>query len=168
LELVAKSKARRATGIGIQATISKYGYVSCNGEAKAFVDHVIAPMAQLASDRIRFLSSRDKRSSKNSVPRPLKIKYPIEIFSSPEQIRRLLDVMKHYDHANCSVFHSNPYLHVGIVDNFDLSSIDLWVLDKYEILIIPQIRTTDSSLKRTINHIFENFREGEIAEAERE
>lgn len=168
LELIARSKGRRIRGNGIQATISKYGYVSCTGEPNVFVDQVLGPMAQSAAERIKFLSSRDKRSSKDSIPRPIAIRYSGELFASKDQLHRLLEVMKRYDHANCSVFHANPYLHLGIVDNFDLSSIDLWVLDKYEILIVPQIRTTDASLKRTINYIFENFREGEIAEAETE
>jgi hypothetical protein len=164
LEFLKTNRDAVAT-VGPKATISKYGYVSCTGRAAAFITSIIVPMCKSAYDRRSFLSKRDKRATEILEAKPLKIKYEFDIFSSAEQIRKLLNALKHLDHANCSVLHANPYLHVALVDNYDYSAVDVWVLDRREILLIPQIKTSEASLKRTINYIFETFREGSLVEA---
>ena len=60
--------------------------------------------------------------------------------------------------------HGNPYIHMSVADYTDGSSYDLWVVNPKRIVIVPQIRATEGSLSRLTNHIFEQFKEGEIIE----
>ena len=83
---------------------------------------------------------------------------------SKDQTKRLIAAMQKFRHGTCTILHANPYVHLTMVDNKDFSSADLWVLSQDEILLVPQIRSSAVALKRIVNHIFENFREGKISE----
>lgn len=146
------------------ATISKYGYFNCTARFSLFLKAVIEPMIESAYSRLKFLENRSRRANTDFTPKPIKIEYDSEVFSSPAQVRKLLDVLKRFKHGSCSVLHANPYLHVSMMDNYDFSSAEVWVLSRSEVLIVPQIRTSDASLKRIIGHIYEQFREGRLAE----
>lgn len=148
----------------VSAMISKYGYFNCTARFSLFYRAVIEPMVDSTYSRLRFLQDRNRRPNTRFSPKPLKIEYDGEVFSSPSQIKKLLDVLKRFKHGSCSVLHANPYLHVSMMDNYDFSCADVWVLSRSEVLIVPQIRTSDASLKRIISHIYEQFREGNLAE----
>jgi hypothetical protein len=148
----------------IRGAVSKYGYVRCDSEFQNFYQSIVVPMCDRAHERNEFLSNRDRRSTKEFAPKPLVIKYGHDVFEDLKQVRLLGTALKRFKHGTCAVLHGNPYLHVSLLDGFDLSSVDIWVVAKREILIIPQIKTSESALKRVVNHIFENFREGHLGE----
>jgi hypothetical protein len=152
------------SGEGPRGTISREGYVSCNGSFRLFYEAVIFPMTGLAQRRLDFFSNRERHARASEQLKPIKIKYDRDIFSAREQVHRLLEVMKRFKHGSCSVLHGNPYIHVSIVDNYDFSAADIWVVNRDDILIVPQIKTSEAALKRIVNHIFENFREGQLGE----
>jgi hypothetical protein len=164
-ELVREVK-ERIVSEDIKATIAKNGYFSCTRSFSLFFRSIVKPMVRIGHERLAFFGNRDRRATSFEGPRPIKIQYDSNIFSTAEQTKKLLDAMKRFKHGTCSVLHANPYLHVSVVDNYDNSSADVWVLTKSEVLIVPQIKTSDAALERLVNHIFENFREGIIAEDE--
>jgi len=41
-------------------------------------------------------------------------------------------------------------LHVSVVDNKDYSTVEVWVLSPKQILIVPQVRTSENALKRIV------------------
>lgn len=153
---------------GVQATISKQGFFSSTGGTGLFHSTVLIPMVDLAHERLRFLSKRDRRATPASEPRPLKIRYGTDVFANREQILRFVEVMRRFKHGTCSVLHGNPYVHVSLVDNIDFSSADVWVLNRDDVLIVPQVRTSEAALRRIVSHIFENFREGKLGEYKEE
>ena len=122
-------------------------------------------MMEYGENRLTFLQGRTRNETTNFIPKPVKIEYDSEVFSNVQQIAKLLEALKRFKHGSCSVLHGNPYLHVSMLDNYDYSAADVWVLDKNEVLIVPQIRTSEAALKRIISHIFENFREGKLGES---
>ncbi len=145
--------------------ISKYGYLSCTARFNLLYHAVIEPMMKYGEDRLKFLEGRNRNSATNFTPKPVTITYNSEVFSNVKQIGKLLEALKRFKHGSCSVLHGNPYLHVSMLDHYDYSAADVWVLNKNEILLVPQMRTSESSLKRIVSHIFENFREGELGES---
>lgn len=147
-----------------QGIVSKYGYVACDGDFEIFADLVFNRLAPMASERLEFFSKRDRISTADNEPRPLTIAYDREIFTSPEQNAKLLEALGKFRNGTCTVFHGNPYLHVALVDNRDLSSVEIWVLSASEIILVPQIRASENAIKRVVNHIFEHFREGSLSE----
>ena len=146
-------------------TISKYGYLSCTRRFSLFYHSVVEPMMEYGEARLTFLQGRTRTETTNFIPKPVKIEYPTDVFSNIQQIAKLLEALKKFKHGSCSVLHGNPYLHVSMLDNYDYSAADVWVLNKNEVLIVPQIRTSEAALKRIISHIFENFREGKLGES---
>lgn len=146
-------------------SISKYGYLSCTSRFDLFYGTVIQPMMEYGETRLKFLQGRTRDERTNFIPKPVKIEYDSEVFANVRQIGKLLETLRRFKHGSCSVLHGNPYLHVSMLDNYDYSAADVWVLNRNEVLIVPQIRTSEAALKRIIGHIFENFREGRLAEA---
>lgn len=156
----------RVISTGVRGTLSKYGYFACNDRFDLFEKTLLKELAQYATDRLKFFSDRDRASTPNHSPRPMQVIYDTEVFRSAEQTKKLVEAMQRFKHGTCTVLHANPYVHLSVVDNIDFSSADIWVLSNNEILIVPQLRASEAGLKRVVNHIFEQFREGNLSEFE--
>jgi len=161
---IVDEKEGRFLSTEIYGKLSKYAHFACNGRLDLFERVLLRKMVKLGADRLKFFSNRDRQTSKAHAAVPLQIEYPQDIFSSKEQAKRLIAAMQKFRHGTCTILHANPYVHLTMVDNKDFSSADLWVLSQEEILLVPQIRSSAVALKRIVNHIFENFREGKISE----
>lgn len=144
--------------------LSKYAYFSCTGEFPLFEKTIIRNLVDYGASRLEFFSNRERSSTPAHVAKPLQIVYDTEVFKSTEQSRMFVEALRRFTHGTCTILHANPYLHLSIVDNIDYSSADVWVLARNQILVVPQIRASEAALKRIVNHIFENFREGTISE----
>jgi hypothetical protein len=154
----------RSVSTGSKCVISKYGYVACNQDLKMYFDLVLNQVITIAGQRLEFFSHRDRVSTANALPRPLEIHYEIDALRNVEQTKKLVAVLRKFRQGTCTVLHANPYLHLSVVDNLDFSSADVWVLSPRQIIVVPQIRASEPALKRIVNHIFENFREGKLSE----
>lgn len=161
---IVAEKNGRLVSTSIQGKLSKYAHFACNGRFDLFEKTLVREMVQVGADRLKFFSNRDRQSTEGHAPVPLQIEYPIDIFKSGDQAKKLIAAMQKFRHGTCTVLHANPYVHLTMVDNKDFSSADLWVLAQDQILLVPQIRSSAVALKRIVNHIFENFREGKISE----
>jgi hypothetical protein len=157
-------KDGRLLSTGVQGKLSKYSYFACNARFELFERILLRKMVQLGAERLKFFSNRDRQNTKAHVANPLQIAYSQDIFKSKDQTKRLIAAMQKFRYGTCTILHANPYVHLTMVDNKDFSSADLWVLSQDEILLVPQIRSSAVALKRIVNHIFENFREGKISE----
>jgi hypothetical protein len=161
---IVNEKNGRLLSTEIQGKLSKYAHFACTGRFDLFEKVLLRKMVHLGAQRLKFFSNRDRQTSRAHSAVPLQIQYPIDIFKSRDQSKRLITAMQKFTHGTCTVLHGNPYVHVTMVDNKDFSSADLWVLSQDQILLVPQIRSSAVALKRIVNHIFENFREGKISE----
>ena len=70
--------------------------------------------------------------------------------------------LRRLNKVSISVLHGNPYIHLSVIDYFDGSTFDLWVLNSRQLFIVPQMRGSVFSIKRLINHIFDSYTEGDI------
>lgn len=157
-------KDTRLVSTGVFARLSKYSHFYCNGRFGLFEGTLVREVVEIGAERLKFFSNRDRLSTSDHAPVPLEIQYPLDVFRSSDQAKRLIAAMQKFKRGTCTVLHANPYVHLTIVDNRDFSSADLWVLSQDRILLIPEIRASAVALKRIVNHIFENFREGRISE----
>jgi hypothetical protein len=121
----------------------------------------------MGSSRLEFFRNRDRVNTANHAPRPITIDYDGDFLSRGEDIGKLSQALRKFKHGSCTVLHLNPYFHVSVVDNRDYSTAEVWVLSPRQVLIVPQIRASEIALKRLVNHIFENFREGTISAHEK-
>ena len=154
----------RLASTGTYGKLSKFSHLTCNGRFELFEKSLLEPIVQIGADRLRFFSNRDRERTVGHVPAPVQIEYSTDVFKSSEQAKRLIAAMQRFSHGTCTILHANPYVHLTMVDNRDFSSADIWVLAQNQILLVPQIRSSAVALKRIVNHIFENFKEGTISE----
>ncbi len=149
-----------------RAALSKYGYLACDGDFRMYGTVVLDRLVDIASSRLDFFSKRDRISTDDHAPKPVRIEYESDVLNTPHDTRRLSEALRRLKYGSCTVLHSNPYLHVSVVDNRDFSTAEVWVLSPRQILVVPQVRASDMALKRLVNHIFEYFREGTLSDIE--
>jgi hypothetical protein len=147
----------------VRFVVSRYGYIASDDRFDLLTRLASDQIAARAAERLNFFFQRDRQSNSDHRPRPLLISYDRDVFPSPSQTRKLVEVLRRFPHSTSTVLHGNPYLHVAVVDNQDYSSTDVWVMSSDRIILVPQGRSSDVALKRLVNHIFEKFREGELS-----
>ena len=135
--------------------------------------HAIAPfygkvfplVARIVDKKTRLYSNRS-RGDNNGEIRPLAITLDSAMAGDHSENPAFIKSMESMPHTSISVYHSNPYVHMSLVDYLDGSSFDIWVLSTRQILIVPQMRATHTSIARLTNRIFERFGEGRVTDHE--
>src|SRR5260370_6907850 len=119
-------------------------------------------MGEIAEQKIKFFSNRLRRLTRAFEPRPISITYDVAEFTTQADTNNFVSIMRKMSGTSCSVLHDNPYIHLSVVDTDDGSAADLWVVKNDEILLVPQLRASEAALKRFVNYIFEEWREGSV------
>ena len=149
----------------MKGRLSKFGFVMCNSEFQLVKENIINKMGEIGAEKIKILLNRSRKLIPDHKVKPLFIDYDIEVFNKLEVNKLFIERMKKFKDSSCSVIHGNPYIQLSLSDHYDGSSYDLWVLSPKRILIMPQIKASEGSLSRLIQHIFEEFREGSVSSA---
>jgi hypothetical protein len=144
------------------ATISKYGAFFCTSDFDRFRYSILQEMAQIGERKVDFFSNRSRRFVERYQARPISITFEGPVFSSGEDNKHFIGLLRKMPGASCSVLHGNPYVHLFVKDRLDDSGAELWVLKEDEVLLIPQLKASEAALKRMVNYIFEEWREGRI------
>lgn len=144
------------------ATLSKYGALFCTSHFDAFLYGSLNAMAQIAERKMEFFSNRSRRSSPTFEAKPISITYETAEFNSLTDTKNFVGIVRHMPGVSCSVLHDNPYVHLSLVDSRDGSGAELWVFKNDEIVLVPQLKASEASLKKFVNYIFEEWREGSV------
>lgn len=123
---------------------------------------LVIPNFKIIEQYIKLFNKRGRRDSELLIARPLEINFGQEIFEDKSNHGQFIQMLSSLDDLSVSVMHGNPYIHLSIVDYIDGSTCDIWVVDSKQLLIVPQLHSSIISLKRIVNHIFDNYAEGEI------
>ncbi len=152
-------------------TIRLGGYFSRNGLFKfrhafsPFYQTLLPFIIEIIEKKFKLYSNRSRIENKTQIS-PLVIDLDYDVFKDTAQNNRFIQSIKKMSYVSTSVYHSNPYVHLSLVDYLDGSSFDIWVLSANRITIVPQLRASGASVARLMNHIFERFREGTVSEYE--
>lgn len=156
-------ETKKASSPKFNVSISREGIIKANSFfGIAYLDF-IDPISKTVHENIA-LFGRRARLENNGEVKPLCIDYKYQHFKSVEDNKRFIEAMKKLKAASVSVIHGNPYVQLSVLDYFDGSSYDLWVLSRDKIIIVPQLKSSFQAIKRLINHIFDNYYEGSIQE----
>lgn len=158
--------ARRNLNTLANIYIDRTGLVRTNGVFEIVVQSFILPTCEIIENNYKQFSGRDRRTSEEKEAKPLIIQYDDNLFENIEENKTFIQLLSKMENSSVSVIHGNPYIHLSIIDYFDGSSYDLWVLNPNEIILVPQMKGTVASIKRIVNHVFDTFAEGEIKEYE--
>ncbi len=147
--------------------IRKNGEIEITGGFKLAFDAIAVHIAKVGKKKLEFFSKRGLRVS-NYEPKPLAVNFSTPIFNKLEKVREFVNSLKKYPHSMHAVLHGNPYAHVKITDNFDGSSFDVWATSSSRIALMPGLKATEAAFERLIHYIFDEFKEGTIANYDRE
>jgi hypothetical protein len=120
-------------------------------------------MAEKAEQKMKFFSNRSRRLTRAFAPKPISITFETPEFVSQADTNNFVAIMRKMAGVSCSVHHDNPYVHLSVVDATDGSAADLWVLKNDEVLLVPQLQASEAALKKVVNYIFEEWREGAVS-----
>lgn len=161
-ELITKSTERIFSPV--VGRISKYGSIMCEKGVNFITPTILPRLLQIAQEKFKLLLNRSREKDPQHRAKPLAIEYATDVLKDKESFTSLIQTIRKYSNSSCALFHGNPYIHMSLADYTDGSSYDIWVVNPKRIMIIPQIRATEGSLSRLVNHIFEHFKEGAIIE----
>ena len=115
--------------IAFKGTITRDCYFSIRYDAKPLFEIIIPYALELASVRNEHLKiSVD--SAKESKPEPVIINFEEEIFEDVKKNKLYVDALAELPSSSISEYHTNPYIHISLIDYRDGSSYDIWVLSK--------------------------------------
>lgn len=146
-----------------QGVLSRGCFFSAELRFSPFIDIIIPYAIKFAYGKNEYLKVRSLRASQEN-PEPIVINFQDDIFSDIAENKNFVDAFYDLDKVSVSSYHSNPYIHLSLLDYLDGSSYDLWVVSQNRLIIYPQFSASTASMNRIVNHIYERIREGVIEE----
>jgi hypothetical protein len=147
-----------------EVSITRQGIVRADRLFSKVFAGFILPVCKIIHENIEFFGNRGRRENRDLSAKPLAIDFGPDQFPDTSENIRFIKSLKRLNKASVSVLHGNPYIHLSVIDYFDGSTFDLWVLNSNQLVIVPQMKGSISSIKRLIHHIFDTYAEGDIRE----
>ncbi|MDW0136047.1 MAG: hypothetical protein QOK88_11205 [Nitrososphaeraceae archaeon] len=144
-------------------SVSSNSHFIIKGKFDIFNKYFLQPTLETILNRLGYLQYRSDRA-KEQLPEPLVIKLNRMVFSDDQWNQKFIEIMSEMKNVSISEYHTNPFIHLSLLDYQDGSSYGIWIVSDDEINIIPQIRASVASMNRLLNHIFERITEGEISQ----
>lgn len=143
-------------------TLTRKGIVRANALFAEAYSSFVRPVCKTLHDNLELFSHRARLEREDWSPRPLVIDFEEGQFRDVEDNRRFIMAMRRLKTASVSVLHGNPYVQLSVIDYFDGSVFDIWVLDEHQMVIVPQLKGSVAAIKRLINHVFDDYAEGNL------
>lgn len=152
----------------IRNSTALHAFVARNGAAKfihgdirVFLDSILGFIANTSLGKHLVFQEAARKTGEVAVS-PIDLDFGESVFQTRDDSLRFLFCLDRMTRSGMAVLHENPYLHVSFIDFFDGSAFDIFATNSLAVTIIPQVGASAFSLNRLCNHIFENFREGNI------
>ena len=158
IEFKVMSRDRALADIGF----SRQGIVNANALFVRAYQTFIIPVCKTIHANLKLFSRRARLERPDLSANPLVIDFGHDQFQDVEENHRLIQAMQLLKGTSVSVLHGNPYVHLSILDYYDGSAFDLWVLDRQRLIIVPQLKASIPAIKRLINHVFDDYAEGRL------
>lgn len=132
-----------------------------NGNVSPFFDGLVSLIERRAEDRRR-LFDESIDSARGGNFEQMHIKFDEPVFQGGVKNHSLINALSKMTKTSITVYHSNPYLHMSMMDYRDGSAFDIFVTENDRVNIVLGHRGTSSSLMRVAEHISSHFKQGEI------
>lgn len=151
----------------VKVSITRQGIIQTSGLLTQVFQYLITPVCKVLHDNNVIFGERSRLGRPSYAARPLVVAFPEARFLDEDEVKRFVEAMRLMTTASVSVLHDSAYLQLTVVDYYDGSCIDVWVLGTDQVIIVPQLRGTIAAIKRVINHIFDYYAEGQIGDYKR-
>lgn len=143
-------------------SIEKRGMFLTNKWFPQYSEIIITNLLSIAESKMNLYKNRSRSETTSHEIRPLVVKFTESVFVDQKSNMEFITTLEKIPHFGYSVIHSNPYIHMSLLDYRDGSSFEILVHEPDKILIFPQIRASSISLEQIVSHIAERFNEGEV------
>lgn len=141
---------------------TRQGILKANSNIELLFNFFIKPVLKTIHENIEFFNHRSRLERNDLSTRPIVIEYEDNQFSNVSENKRLIQSLRRMKSASISVLHGNPYVHLTVLDYYDGSVFDVWVLDSQKMILVPQLKASVAAIKRIVNHVFDNYAEGNL------
>lgn len=145
------------------ASISRDCIFKIKRDFQRFFEYFVRPLLDTVAERLGYLQRRAETAARWK-PEPIVIQFPESVFKGENWNKKFIDNMAEMANVSVNEYHTNPYVHISLLDYQDGSSYGIWIVSENAVNIIPQGRATVASMTRLLNHIYQRVREGEITE----
>lgn len=143
-------------------TFTRQGILRTNSLVEQLFISFVKPVCKTIHENMEFFSHRSRLDRIDLSTRPIVIEFEEDQFAELSENQRLIQSMRRMKTASISVLHGNPYVHLTILDYFDGSVFDIWILDQQKLVIVPQLKASAAAIKRLVNHVFDDYAEGNL------
>jgi len=155
-------EAIKDSAVWAEVSFTREGVVRTNRLfSKIFLAFAL-PVCKTIHENIEIFGHRSRLERNDLSAKPLTIDFGMAQFADASENAKFIQAIKRLRTASTSVLHGNPYIHMAVIDYFDGSTFDLWVLNPNQMVIVPQMKCSIPAIKRLINHVFDTYAEGEI------
>jgi hypothetical protein len=155
-------EAIKDSAVSAEVSFTREGVVRTDRLFSKIFSAFVLPVCKTIHENIEIFGHRSRRERKDLSAKPLTIDFGVAQFADVSENNKFIQAMKRLRTASTSILHGNPYIHMVVIDYFDGSSFDLWVLNPNQLVIVPQMKGSIPAIKRLINHVFDTYAEGEI------
>lgn len=158
----------RVFGNGYDFSISRSGIVKIyKGDFVSFYRYFALEFAERAIRRWEIFEKRSRTELPQKEVRPILLKFDSNVFEDVSVRKELVNLISSYSNCEYSVIHEgNPYVYIAVLDRLDNSSFTIRTYDSDSLMVIPQIRTTKTSLVRFSKYLLDRFHEGSMTDFE--
>ena len=164
-EAIEKNQGRHTRHVEFSGIISRSCFFSCKGDFHQLNKTIIPNAIKLASARNEHLRA-SAESAKERKPEPVVIKFDEQIFGDVSMNQRYIDALVKLESCSVSEYHTNPYIHVSVLDYRDGSSYDIWVLGPGQDGDNPAIQCQFGIVSKAGKPHFERIHEGTVKKYE--
>lgn len=159
-------EAKRNSSVSTEVLFTRQGVIRTNSLFSKVFEAFVLPVCKTIHENIEIFGHRSRRENPDLSAKPLTIDFGMEQFADISENAKFIQAIKRLKTASISILHGNPYIHVTVIDYFDGSTFDLWVLSSHQLVIVPQMIGSIPAIKRLVSHIFDSYAEGEIKDYE--
>ena len=159
-------EASRVKEVPAIVGLTRQGSMKSNRLLRLAYQCFTLPISKTIHENLAFFRNRGRQENPDLNIRPLAVTFEANVFANVAENAKFVEAMRSMSAASISVVHGNPYIHMSLIDYLDGSTFDIWAVEEDRLVIVPQMKASIPSIKRLINHIFDNYAEGRMSDFE--
>ncbi|MFB6235512.1 MAG: hypothetical protein ABEH81_12420 [Halopenitus sp.] len=146
----------------MQAALTRDGTTKLSGgNVELFFNRLLEQYISYGDKKAELFTGKERNRTTGDVEE-IEIQFDHPVFQSPKDNEDLIEALADLGQANVTVYHSNPYAHVSVLDFNDGSSCDVFVTDPETVSIVPSYRGSTSFLMRISEKLYRELDESTV------
>lgn len=155
-------RARNDQETVIKAALTRDGTTKLSGgNVELFFNKLLEQYISYGDEKAELFAGKERSRETGNV-KEIDIKFDSPVFQSPKDNEDLIEALSDMGRASVTVYHSNPYAHISVLDFNDGSSCDVFVTDPETVSIVPSYRGSTNFLMRISEKLYRELDESTV------